>query len=225
MAGLCACTPQAASERPVDRVLLSPTADPGTSQTMTWHASGAEESFLEIGPDDGSEETVRVDGSPTGGDEPGSTFAATATGLEPDTAYRYRIGAIGAGEGSEEETGDWRTFTTAAEGAEPFSFLYFGDIQNDITEDADLAATYLPLVNELAALDLAYLHVAEQADRALTDRLRAAWPNTFVLNPATGSGVPTGPDAVDLVADGTADLVSFGALFLANPDLPARLAA
>ncbi|MFC6428794.1 alkene reductase [Nocardiopsis tropica] len=100
-----------------------------------------------------------------------------------------------------------------------------GGTFNDITEDADLAATYLPLVNELAALDLAYLHVAEQADRALTDRLRAAWPNTFVLNPATGSGVPTGPDAVDLVADGTADLVSFGALFLANPDLPARLAA
>ncbi|MEU0237358.1 metallophosphoesterase family protein [Nocardiopsis sp. NPDC006198] len=136
VAGLCACTPQATSEQPVDRVLLSPTADPGTSQTVTWHASGAEESFLEIGPDDGSEETVRVDGSPTGGDEPGSTFAATATGLEPDTAYRYRISASGAGEGSEEETGDWRTFTTAAEGAEPFSFLYFGDIQNDITEDA-----------------------------------------------------------------------------------------
>ncbi|XKK42367.1 hypothetical protein HFP72_02175 [Nocardiopsis sp. ARC36] len=43
--------------------------------------------------------------------------------------------------------------------------------------------------------------------------------------PRHASGVPTGPDAVDLVADGTADLVSFGALFLANPDLPARLAA
>lgn len=36
---------------------------------------------------------------------------------------------------------------------------------------------------------------------------------------------PTGPDALDLIEDGTADLIAYGALFLANPDLPARLAA
>ncbi|MFD3683783.1 alkene reductase [Nocardiopsis sp. NPDC058631] len=96
---------------------------------------------------------------------------------------------------------------------------------NDVTDDADLAGTYVPLVTALAGLDLGYLHLVEKADRELTTRLRTAWPNTFLLNPGTGSDVPTGANGLDLVRDGTADLVSYGALFLANPDLPARLAA
>ena len=44
-----------------------------------------------------------------------------------------------------------------------------------------------------------------------------------MLNPDTGKQ-PTGPTELHLVEDGTADLISFGALFLANPDLPRRLA-
>jgi len=94
---------------------------------------------------------------------------------------------------------------------------------NDITDDADMAATYIPLVTQLGELDLAYLHVMEQAGRELTTQMRHAWPNTFILNPDTGFGNPTGPDALGLIEDGTTDLVSFGALFLANPDLPKRL--
>jgi len=95
---------------------------------------------------------------------------------------------------------------------------------NDIQDHPDLDATYTALVAKLAALDLAYLHIMEGADlRELTVTLRAAWPNTLVLNPFTGAEA-TGPDALTLIEDGTTDLVSFGALFLANPDLPARLA-
>lgn len=45
----------------------------------------------------------------------------------------------------------------------------------------------------------------------------------FVLNPFTYPE-PTGQDSLGLVEDGTADLIAFGALFLANPDLPHRLA-
>ena len=100
-----------------------------------------------------------------------------------------------------------------------------GGTFNDVTDDADLAGTYVPLVTELASLGLGYLHLVEKAGRELTGRLRAAWPHTFLLNPGTGSRVPAGPDALGLVRNGTADLVSYGALFLANPDLPARLAA
>ena len=36
---------------------------------------------------------------------------------------------------------------------------------------------------------------------------------------------PTGPGSLALIEDGTADVITFGALFLSNPDLPARLAA
>lgn len=64
----------------------------------------------------------------------------------------------------------------------------------------------------------------ESADREITNTLRAIWPGTLVLNPNTAAE-PTGPEALALIENGTTDLVSFGALFLANPDLPARLAA
>lgn len=98
-----------------------------------------------------------------------------------------------------------------------------GTAVNDINDDPDHDVTFLPLVRELAPLDLAYLHLAERAGRDLTGRIRAAWPNTLILNPDTGS-TPTGPEELRLVEDGVADLLAFGANFIANPDLPHRLA-
>ncbi|GGQ48244.1 alkene reductase [Couchioplanes azureus] len=94
---------------------------------------------------------------------------------------------------------------------------------NDIVEE-DTDATYGTLVDRLAPLGLAYLHLVEGPDRDLTRRLRKEWPTTFILNPLTHPA-PTGPEALELIEDGTADVIAFGALFLANPDLPARLAA
>ncbi|MFJ2954387.1 alkene reductase [Streptomyces sp. NPDC087270] len=101
-----------------------------------------------------------------------------------------------------------------------------GNPYNDIAEKdaADVENTYTTLVAKLGELNLAYLHMLEGVDRTLTARLRKTWPSTFILNPFT---LPerTGPDALTLIQDGTADMIAFGALFLANPDLPARLAA
>ncbi|MET8629550.1 alkene reductase [Kitasatospora sp. NPDC004669] len=97
-----------------------------------------------------------------------------------------------------------------------------GNPFNDIAED-NPAEVYEALLERLAGLDLAYLHLLEGPDRDLTARLRRAWPGTFVLNPFTHPAA-TGPEALKLIEDGTADIVAFGALFLANPDLPARLA-
>ncbi|MGF1429867.1 alkene reductase [Kitasatospora sp. LaBMicrA B282] len=98
-----------------------------------------------------------------------------------------------------------------------------GNPFNDIAEE-NPAEVYEALLAELAGLDLAYLHLMEGPDRALTTRLRKSWPGTFVLNPFTHPEV-TGPAELKLVEDGTADMIAYGALFLANPDLPARLAA
>ncbi|MFH8387406.1 alkene reductase [Kitasatospora sp. NPDC018058] len=98
-----------------------------------------------------------------------------------------------------------------------------GNPFNDIAED-NPAEVYEALLERLAGLDLAYLHLLEGPDRDLTARLRRAWPGTFVLNPFTHPAA-TGPEALKLIEDSTADIVAFGALFLANPDLPARLAA
>jgi N-ethylmaleimide reductase len=92
---------------------------------------------------------------------------------------------------------------------------------NDTVEDGH-RETYRALVPELDRLGLAYLHVGEGPDRELTLELRKQWSSTFILNPSTPGGT-TGPEHLGLIEDGTADMLSFGALFLANPDLPRRL--
>ncbi|MGW0764264.1 alkene reductase [Streptomyces sp. NPDC002676] len=97
-----------------------------------------------------------------------------------------------------------------------------GNPFNDISED-DPGEVYGALLDQLARLEPAYLHLMEGPDRDLTARLRKAWPGTFVLNPFTHPDV-TGPDALKLIDDVGADMIAYGALFLANPDLPARLA-
>ena len=96
-----------------------------------------------------------------------------------------------------------------------------GSVDHDIaeTDPADVLETYTTVIAALARLDLAYLHLIESPDRDLTTR-----PTAFILNPFTHPE-PTGPSALAHIEDGTADIIAFGALFLANPDLPARLAA
>lgn len=93
-----------------------------------------------------------------------------------------------------------------------------GDLEEDGYRD-----TYRKLVDLLNPIGLAYLHLTEAADRELTSDLRQRFGGTFILNPATPHR-PTGPEELGLVEDGTADLIAFGRLFLANPDLPERLA-
>lgn len=93
---------------------------------------------------------------------------------------------------------------------------------NDIAED-DYEEVYPALVDAINPLGLAYLHIAEQDQRPLTLRLRERFTGALILNPYTPDGV-TGADDLHLLEDGTADALAFGALFLANPDLPARLA-
>ncbi|MCT4355002.1 alkene reductase [Streptomyces sp. Je 1-79] len=93
---------------------------------------------------------------------------------------------------------------------------------NDIAETGT-EETYTALIAAIDPLGIAYLHLMEAAPavRELTLALRKRFSGTFVLNPATES--PTGAASLALIEDGTADMVAYGALFIANPDLPARL--
>jgi N-ethylmaleimide reductase len=101
---------------------------------------------------------------------------------------------------------------------------------NDIW-DADPQPLFEHVVRELAAIDLAYLHIIEGATggpREITDRpfdyaaMRSAWRQAG----ARGAWmVNNGYDkalATQALAQG-ADLVAFGKLFIANPDLVHRL--
>jgi N-ethylmaleimide reductase len=93
---------------------------------------------------------------------------------------------------------------------------------NDIVED-DYTAVYPLLIEAINPLGLAYLHVMETMAPDFTPVLRQAWNGVFVLNPST-PGSRTGADELRLIEDGAADILTFGQLFIANPDLPVRLA-
>ncbi|MBG7702362.1 alkene reductase [Streptomyces sp. MC1] len=144
---------------------------------------------------------------------PNSNQRTDAWGGSPEKRIRFAVETTNA--------------VAEAIGADKVGFrLSPGNTYNDIDESdtADMEATYTSLVEALAPLNLAYLHQLEAPGvRDLTLRLRKAWPTAFILNPFTGQE-PTGPAELELVENGTADLLAYGALFLANPDLPARLA-
>ncbi|MEV6009986.1 alkene reductase [Streptomyces sp. NPDC051976] len=98
-----------------------------------------------------------------------------------------------------------------------------GNPLGDLSEP-EPEATYLALLRALEPVAPAYLHMVETGDRALTLELRKHFSGTFVLNARTEER-PSGPEELALIEDGTADMVSYGRLFLANPDLPRRLRA
>ena len=89
--------------------------------------------------------------------------------------------------------------------------------------DANPEDTFARVVDVLNEHRLGYLHVVEDpipADHKADfyRRLRSAWHGVYVAN--AGYDAERGERAI---ADGSADAVAYGRLFLANPDLPARL--
>ncbi len=95
---------------------------------------------------------------------------------------------------------------------------------NDMS-DSDPSATFGYLVEKLSAHGLAYLHLIEPqeadvrhgADVVPTAELRAKYRGTLIAN-----GGLTRESAESILESGLADLVAFGKLFIANPDLPER---
>ncbi|MGW1992175.1 alkene reductase [Embleya sp. NPDC001921] len=101
-----------------------------------------------------------------------------------------------------------------------------GTTYNGIAE-TDTADLYRELVRGLAPLPLAYLHVLEILTRGTTRLIRAEWPGTLILcaHPTPESFPSTPEVAAEALREGVADAVAFGELWVANPDLPARIRA
>lgn len=93
-----------------------------------------------------------------------------------------------------------------------------GNTYNDIAE-TDTPELYVALVEALAPLRLAYLHVVAGRDPELVKVLRSKWSTVFLLN---RPGAPIEEREADL-SSGLADLISVGTMALANPDLVERL--
>jgi N-ethylmaleimide reductase len=95
---------------------------------------------------------------------------------------------------------------------------------NDVADSAP-SALFSAVVDDLARRNLAYVHVIEGATQGPRDyvpfdweALRRRYPGTWMVNNGYN-----GRMASDAVADGHADLVSFGRDFISNPDLVRRL--
>jgi 2,4-dienoyl-CoA reductase-like NADH-dependent reductase (Old Yellow Enzyme family) len=94
------------------------------------------------------------------------------------------------------------------------------------TDVADLAATYGALIDGIAPLGLAYLHVLADPglagpDSELVQDLRTRFGGPLIGNDGFGT-VTTREDAERIVGGGLADLVAVGRNFIANPDLVTR---
>ncbi len=92
------------------------------------------------------------------------------------------------------------------------------------TSDSNPPAVFFPLVDAIDAAKLVYVHVIEGATGGSRDNipfdyqaLRARFHGAWIAN----NGY-TKESAVEAIASGYADLVAFGKLFLANPDLVER---
>jgi N-ethylmaleimide reductase len=87
--------------------------------------------------------------------------------------------------------------------------------------DAEVQATYRYLAQQLGLLHIAYLHIG--LSPALTSdflsEMKQAFGGTVIL-----CGGLTPDTAEQKLKDGSADLVAFARMFLANPDLPTRIA-
>ncbi len=113
--------------------MLTIPGNPATSRAVSWRT--VYEDTISLG------EIVIADAAPeleqkkitiSGTYEPWEDGSRQAMGhivffenLKPDTKYAYRVG-------NNNNWSEWFQFQTSSEKAEPFSFLYFGDIQNNI---------------------------------------------------------------------------------------------
>ena len=101
---------------------------------------------------------------------------------------------------------------------------------NDAKQDSDAQGLYGHVVEQLAPLKLAFIHVVEGATggpRDVAPFHYAALRARFKRGNSQGAWIVnngyTRAMALDTVADGAADLVAFGKPFISNPDLVRRL--
>jgi N-ethylmaleimide reductase len=95
---------------------------------------------------------------------------------------------------------------------------------NDMS-DSDPHATFTYAIEQLNRFDLAYLHLREFDGADLrhggtpihSSYFRSVYPGNLMVN--TGYTLETGNQAI---ADGNADLIAYGVLYISNPDLVER---
>ncbi|WP_253194488.1 GH92 family glycosyl hydrolase [Streptomyces sp. MP131-18] len=167
--------PPAPDETP-ERVVLTPAGDPATEQSVTWRSLATEGAAQVRAGQDGEIRTVEATAeweTETGGNT-ATSWTAALTGLDPGTEHQYRVGDADA-------WSEWHTFTTAAAGADPFTFLYYGDNQQGLT---DVWPRIAAQANEAYPDARAAVYVGDLVDTAN----EAQWSDWFAADPVALAG-------------------------------------
>lgn len=131
-----------------DHIILTVADNPATTQTVTWRtdttvkgavaqialADAAPRFWKNARAQKAQTQTLNAAGI-SEAEIVAQYHSVTFSGLLPDTTYAYRVG-----DGS--HWSEWFQFRTAAKEASPFSFIFMGDVQNNILEN------YAPVVRQ-----------------------------------------------------------------------------
>lgn len=131
---MCCSAGQLGESQFPERIVLNLTAEPARAMAVSWRtAQKVEEPLVQYVPASDTPKlelhAVQIKAETTRltvkSDSNVYQYAATMTGLLPNTLYAYRVG-------SPQNWSEWSQFRTAADRAEPFRFLYLGDPQANI---------------------------------------------------------------------------------------------
>ena len=115
-----------------DRVVLTWEDDPATTQSVTWRTdTSVKRGVAEIALASANGRAMKPDAVQAvttlfeSDINDAHYHSAIFRDLQPDTLYAYRVG-------DGENWTEYYHFKTASDRARPFSFIYFGDAQNDV---------------------------------------------------------------------------------------------
>ena len=162
-----------------DRVVLTLNEDPRTTQTVTWRTSVdvatalAQIAPAQAGPYFPKNATQHVATSEALKSDLNTAHyhSHTFRDLEPGCPYVYRVG-------DGVNWTEWFQFETAPEKVEPFSFVYFGDAQNDVRS---MWSRVIRQANRDAPKAAFMLHAGDLVDRADSD---AHWGCLLYTSPS-----------------------------------------
>ena len=171
------------------RIVLTWAGDPARTQAVTWRT--------EVAATSPQAQVVKFTANPKfaplastvqatfekddlGDGRSATHYAARFEGLEPDTAYCYRVG-------DGQVWSEWNIFHTASTKPEPFRFLYVGDEQNAIKSlwSRSIRRAYA------AAPDARFLvHAGDLVAEGYDDGLWSEWSYALAFISATVPSIP-----------------------------------
>lgn len=178
-----------------DRIFLTFYGDAATRRAITWRTdTSITNAFAEIAPAlaepgfalmarriPAKTETVDLSSAKEPDGQKVHYHSVILDHLKPDTLHAYRVGD------GKKRWSEWIQFKTAANKPEPFSFVYFGDAQNDVHSRW---SRVIRMAHQIAPDAAFALHAGDLINRANSDTEWAGWFEAGSYLHAQWTGIP-----------------------------------